>query len=200
MPDPFDLDFTSVTKPTLEQVRFVWFSKPKPSCRSVADELQKRGAKISFKTVARYHAMDWIHGARPRRRSTAEQTRAAGSALIGTQLSEPELNKIEEEIALLAGMSIGDLVDAQEKARLIYNTMLLRCATRKADMLAIVPRDAAALMIGATEAVQATAPPIVPTEPDHHTNGVGNGRMIDVTPMNPISAAIADFQRKRTAA
>lgn len=187
MPDEFELDFTAVSKPTIDQVRYVWFSMPSPTVRKVADELQKRGAKISFKTVARYKADGWVAGPKV-------STRDAKS-IVGSALSAPELVTLEQDIATLSGMTVKELVEAQEKARLIFNTAILRCATRKADVLAIIPRDAAALMVGATEAVQATAP-LAPLDLPAHTNGIGNGHMIDITPSNPLQDAIAAFKRR----
>jgi len=55
-----DLDFTITTKPSIEQVRFVWNEMIEPSCRKVAAEMKKRGAKICFKTVQRYHRDGWV--------------------------------------------------------------------------------------------------------------------------------------------
>lgn len=55
-----DLDFTVKTKPSHEQVRFVWNQMVGPTCRKVATELQKRGGKISYKTVQRYHRDGWV--------------------------------------------------------------------------------------------------------------------------------------------
>jgi len=55
-----DLDFTKTTKPSHEQVRFVWNEMVGPTCRKVATKLQGYGAKISYKTVQRYHRDGWV--------------------------------------------------------------------------------------------------------------------------------------------
>lgn len=216
-----DLDFTAVTKPTVEQVRFVWSTMTKPSCRKVVDELERRGAKISFKTVARYVATEFAP-----RRAVGPKTRLAGTSLSpeektmvaaqsdskaaetiigGPEITPKEAAAIDEDIVELKKLDLPQLKEMQEKDRLIFNIMLMRHGARRAGMLVLIPKESSALMASTTEAADSLS--MIPMGQPMQTPALnghgGNGAMLDVTPnapINPVSAAIAHFRKKSGAA
>lgn len=211
-----DLDFTLTTKPTPAQVRFVWNSMAAPSARKVVKELEKRGGKIAFKTVLRWKDCDWQP--RPRLRTKASQGQirtprsgpeikeaAAAASLIGGALPETEMAALQRDMAELGALDMPALKTLQEKERLVFNIMIMRAGQRKSHVLALIPKDVAALIQSTTDARDSLSM-IPPGEPNTslvpagngHANG--NGHYLDVTPSNPISDAIAVFKRKQGAA
>lgn len=220
-----NFDFTNETKPTIEQVRFVWNSMVKPSARKVAAEMEKRGAKISFKTVARWKRDGWIVTSRsgennapllkkheqanskvnnairalvvqmpPEEKAMAiGETQQEAKLEIGGPMTPKELSAIEKDLKELSAYDVPALKAMQEKDRLIYNIMLLRQSQRKADILALIPKDSAALMVAASDAQDA-----LPNVPTGILPSVGNGHMIDVTPnpQNELASAIDMFLKK----
>lgn len=59
MSEEKEVAFAHLGRPTVDQVRRVWDEHPAPSVRTVAELLTNRGFKISFRTVARWHANNW---------------------------------------------------------------------------------------------------------------------------------------------
>lgn len=224
-----DLDFTKTTKPSIEQVRFVWNQMIEPSCRKVAAEMQKRGAKICFKTVQRYHRNNWVKPAKgkgkqqmPLQKSAERKSnkvnneaRAKAAEMTGAQaemansadidravgpLTTEEKSLFEATVIELFAKEQPDLVAKAKKAHLVYMIMTLETAAKRPDLMILVAADAARLLKSSTEAI-------------HHMSGepdpepakklhAGNGHdMIDVTPnSNPVSQAIAAFKRRQGAA
>lgn len=206
-----DLDFTRTRKPSLEQARFVWNSMAAPSCRKVAAELKKRGAKISFKAISIWHNNEWkskkqpsvnkekrdkIKALPPTQRAVAKM--GSIDAALGGPLTQEEINLLEKKIGELAKENEPQLVARFRKARLIYGIVLLEQAALRADLMILEAKDASSLMNTATEAVDQ-----LKGEPDPDNRPLnGNGETIDVTPNEPnrLSASIAAFKRRQDAA
>jgi hypothetical protein len=77
-----------------------------------------------------------------------------------------------------------------EKELLVYNIMLMRVSQRKADRLAMAPKETAALVKSMAATGKISAAPIPVITPD--------GRMIDVT-LNQVVDDIDAFFRKENA-
>ena len=108
-------------------------------------------------------------------RQAYQEATAEASPGTGRPLTLEELSLIQKDLAELQPLDAAALKIMLEKELLVYNIMLMRFSQRKADRLAMAPKETAALvksMSGATGKISAAPIPIV--TPD--------GRMIDVTP------------------
>lgn len=215
-----NFDFTTKTKPTVEQVRFVWNEMARPSGRKVAAELQKRGAKISFKTVMRYKRNDWApvgsigtNDRAPLQKKLEKQSTVVNNAIraeiekmdplhkavakngidgaLGGPMTNAELTAMQIEINDLAQKSDPELVALLRRDQLIFSIMVLRFGARRADLMVLVPKDSASLMASSAE-VKDSYSTVAPAQLN-----ASDGSMIDVTPnANEVSSAIDDFLRK----
>lgn len=189
------LDFTETTKPTKQQVRYVWETMKEPSTRAVAEELCKRGAKISAKTVHRWQQGQWIGAAPPPStpRPPKKDKPAAPSPMLGGALDETELKAmVKDKKELDAVKEVTELEQIQRRDQLIYNIMLLRASQRRVDILSMIPKDTAPFIESVTEAVRSPLAPGLPM-PAQITD---QSNMIDITP-NPDGDAITAFLRDR---
>lgn len=71
--------FETLGVPTVELVKEIWQAMPYPSTRKVADELAKRGWKITSRTVARYYESDWRPRDRHRQLMSSGNARLSGA-------------------------------------------------------------------------------------------------------------------------
>lgn len=224
-------DFVSQGKPTVKQVENVWNSLPAPSARSVADELTKRGWSISWRTVARYKERNWSEklkgrhtqtappiGARQHRPSAVtkqvkksigklpeEAQRVAMEGLenaVGKPINEIEVDLIQKRLDVLAGKSEAELDVLEGKARKIYNILLLEEATRRVEVMVLIPRDTAALVQAMTEAAGAQLSGGENQPPKAGDPRVIEGTVIeaDPEPINDTASAIRRFQKAQGAA
>jgi hypothetical protein len=127
-------------------------------------------------------------------------------AVIGGTMTDADLARIEALATELAPKTQAQLREDLEKERLIYNIILLREARRKANLAALVPKDAGSFVSAFTEDSKASGPTLQPIQPPgspgHHLNGNGQppieGEFTVVAP-NPTTRAIEQFLAKENA-
>jgi hypothetical protein len=108
-------------------------------------------------------------------------------------LTLEELSLIQKDLAELQPLDAAALKIMLEKELLVYNIMLMRFSQRKADRLAMAPKETAALVksiSGATGKISAASIPVI--TPD--------GRMIDVAPNQVVDDIDAFFRKEGAAA
>ena len=214
-------------KPTVEQVKTVWNAHPDPSARNVAALLEKRGFKISYRTVARWHANDWLESGGKGMAAIgrdqhapaavqgelraaldslpqasvdeANQIRAAGglqAAIEGGQLKDVDYERIEKRKAELAAMTPAQLLEQQEKARTIMNIVIMEEATRKAHVMALIPKDAGSFLSDAADAAKAS-PVLAPIEPADERGDGSDAKLIQGNAGTELSALSQAIRRVR---
>lgn len=99
-------------KPTVEQVQAEWESQTDPSSRSVADALGARGFKISYRTVCRWHANNWLTDGRTGKRSIAENqhTPAGVKREIRAALQMMDTDDVAEANEIAANDGLGTAI------------------------------------------------------------------------------------------
>jgi hypothetical protein len=111
-------------------------------------------------------------------------------AAVGRPLTLEELSLIQQDLAELQPLDTAALKIMLEKELLVHNIMLMRFSQRRADRLAMAPKETAALvksMSGATGKISAAPIPV-------------NGRTIDVPAApNQVVDDIDAFFRKENA-
>ena len=213
-------------KPTVEQVKGVWNAHPQPSARKVATLLVNRGYSISWRTVLRWKANDWTADSAGNAKRTIDanqHTPAAGKkesrtrlalvpaatvkvarsrsglvTITGGKLTEDDYARIEKRTLELATKTSAELLEAQEKARTIMNIVVMEEVTRRAHVVALIPKDTGSFLSDAAEAAKVRPVdqmPILPVSgPDAGRNGAG-ARVIEgkATPVSPIASAIDTY-------
>jgi hypothetical protein len=154
---------------------------PEPTVRTFHAKLLAAGYDISLSGAQRFIAR---HIKKP-------QPHQAPAA-VGRPLTLEELSLIQKDLAELQPLDAAALKIMLEKELLVYNIMLMRFSQRKADRLAMAPKETAALVRSISGAAgKISAAPIPVITPD--------GRMIDVAP-NQVVDDIEAFLRKESAA
>jgi len=151
-----------------------------PTVRTFHAKLLAAGYDISLSGAQRFIA-------RRIKKPQPKSHQAPGA--VGRPLTLEELSLIQKDLAELQPLDAAALKIMLEKELLVYNIMLMRFSQRKADRLAMAPKETAALvksMSGATGKA-ASIPVITP-----------DGRMIDVAP-NQVVDDIDAFFRKESA-
>jgi hypothetical protein len=151
-----------------------------PTVRTFHAKLLAGGYDISLSGAQRFIAR---HIKKPQPK--AQQAPAA----VGRPLTLEELSLIQRDLAELQPLDAAALKIMLEKELLVYNIMLMRFSQRKADRLAMAPKETAALiksMSGATGKISAA--PILVIRPD--------GRTIDVTPNQVVDDIDAFFRKE----
>lgn len=213
-------------KPTVAEVKAVhdeMLEAGKPtSQRAIADEMTKRGWKIAHKTVGRYKQSGWrelgTSGPRPlvndgtpagiakpvreavKKLPEAEQeTLKTGlDGTVGTPMSEMELEAVAKRLDELMKRDVTDLGEQEVKTRLAMNIIIMEQATRRANILALVPKDTAQLVTAMTEAVKSAPYGALPVNVG--VNPGDNAKLIEHEPPHPLSMAIAEFKKRQNAA
>jgi hypothetical protein len=174
----------SLGAPTVDQCEAVYGSMPEPTVRTFHAKLLGAGYDISLSGAQRFIAR---HIKKPQTRP-----HQAPSAL-GHTLTLEELGLIQKDLAELQPLDAAALKIMLEKELLVYNIMLMRFSQRKADQLAMVPKETAALvrsMSGATGKISAAPIPVI----------MPDGRMIDVAPSQVVDDIDAFFRNEGVAA
>lgn len=193
--------FEQQGKPTVDQVRTVWEAHPAPSSRKVADLLARRGFSISWRTIARWHKNGWAAegSAKPQPAKTGAE--GIKDAVVGGGLTDDDYARIEKRKKELTKMTPAQLLMEQEKARTIMNIVVMEEATRRAHIMALIPKDTGSFLADAADAAKA-APAMAPIEPpDQHLNGSG-AKLVEhnaVIEMSPLSAAIRKIKAEASA-
>jgi hypothetical protein len=171
--------------PTVDQCAAVYGSMPEPTVRTFHAKLLAAGYDISLSGAQRFIARH-IKKPQPKLHQTPS---AVGSPLLTLE----ELSLIQKDLAELQPLDAAALKIMLEKELLVYNIMLMRFSQRKADRLAMAPKETAALvksMSGATGKISAAAIPVI--TPD--------GRMIDIAPNQVVDDIDAFFRKEATQA
>lgn len=120
------------------------------------------------------------------------------AAITGGKLTEDDYARIEKRTLELATKTSAELLEAQEKARTIMNIVVMEEVTRRAHVVALIPKDTGSFLSDAAEAAKvrpADQMPILPVSgPDAGRNGSG-ARVIEgkATPVSPIASAIDTY-------
>lgn len=212
--------------PTVAEVKAVhdeMLEAGKPtSQRAIAEEMTSRGWKIGHKTVGRYKQSGWrelgTSGPRPlvndgTPAGIAKPVREAVKKLpkdeqetlktgldgtVGTPLSDMELEAVAKRLEELMKRDVADLGEIETKTRLAMNIIVMEQATRRANILALVPRDTAQLVTAMTEAVKSAPYGALPV--NLGVNPGDNAILIEHQPMHPVAVAIAEFKKRQNAA
>jgi len=163
-----------------EEAEAIWNEMQNPSFSKVSEALGRLGKPVSRVTIG-----NWA------RRGAWKAAKKSPRPVTDGEADPEGFAEIEKDRRELKKLSVEQLKVEQEKARLIYNVMMMRHGARKVHRLMQTPRDAATLMQAGTEAVS-----MVPTIPAE-APATDETKMIDVTPNNPIAAAILEFERKQ---
>lgn len=133
----------------------------------------------------------------------AKQISAAGglqAAVEGGNLTDVDYARIEASIKDLATKDLNDLKLLQEKERTIMNIVLIREATRKANVMILIPKDTSSL-IGALSDDARVLPPAQPIEPPMPERNGSDAKLIEgrAVEMSPLSHAIRAVREKALA-
>ena len=116
-----EVKFGHLGRPTVDQVKRIWDEHPDPSLRKVADLMRNRGFKISFKTVERWKANNWVatpRGGGCKKIDTDQHTPAPVKHQIRAELKKMDPATVDEanNIAAAGGLESaiegGGLTDA----------------------------------------------------------------------------------------
>ena len=168
-------------KPTKDQVRTVWDETPAASSRSVAEIMKAQGFDISFRTVARWHAIGWSEDGpntpvteKVHRRLKDEISKVQADAVHAVDaevkgaleasggLKDADYARIEKLVQDLGDKDLSDLKAMQEKERTIMNIVMMREATRRAHVMTLIPKDTSAMIAAFTDDAKTVAPPLGP--------------------------------------
>lgn len=214
--------------PTMEQVRTVWDAHPKPSSRTIAELMTKRGWSISYKTVSRWKKANWVQeqpedhlpaSRKPNERVVNRALRAEiaktakpapvvdsttapdgiENALTGTGMTDADLARIEAAKIELGPKTIADLREMLEKERIIANIILLREATRKANIMVLIPKETSSFVSSFTDDAKAAGPAPATIQPPNSNPALAPPIEGDFRVVNPTSAAIDRFLAKENA-
>jgi hypothetical protein len=137
---------------------------PEPTVRTFHAKLLETGYNISLSGAQRFIAR---HIKKPQPKP--HQAPAA----VGRPLTLEELSLIQKDLAELQPLDAAALKIMLEKELLVYNIMLMRFSQRKADRLAMAPKETAALVKAMSEANGKIIPfPVI----------MPDGQIIDITP------------------
>lgn len=172
-------DFVKQGKPTPQQVKAVWDELKRPSTRKVAKMLEQRGFSISYRTIARLARIGKWEGfpcvtghesnlekGRPKKvngamraevdRLTDREHAAFDANGLENALAPPpdidEWQMLEARRGELLNMSEAELDRAEAKTRKILNILLMEQASRRANLMILVPKETSALVSAMTEA------------------------------------------------
>lgn len=173
------------------ELKAMWDELPNKSCRKLHAAMIEAGYDVSLPTCQR--AIKRFKDVNPAV-TTAED-------MLGTELRADEIGQLDKDMRELKKKTLAQLHELQERERLVTNIMLMRFTQRKADKLALAPKEMAAFISAMSEA---HAPVMeAPIAPPAHANGHANGhdKLIDVTPAsNEVAGAIDRFLRAEGAA
>jgi len=154
----------SLGAPTVDQCEAVYGSIQEPTVRTFHAKLLEAGYDISLSGAQRFIAR---HIKKPQPKP--HQAPAA----VGRPLTLEELSLIQKDLAELQPLDAAALKIMLEKELLVYNIMLMRFSQRKADRLAMAPKETAALVKAMSEANGKIIPfPVI----------MPDGQIIDITP------------------
>jgi hypothetical protein len=197
--------------PNITTAHSVWLSLPKPSSRKVEAILRARGFNISYRTIARWNKEGWIPEVEKKvERSLGKVTEALvgnatskegiEAAVVGAGIPEADLLRIAKRIKALAGKSKAELLEMQDKARLVMNIVLMEEAAHKAHVMTLIPKDTGSFVESFTDASKATPPP-APIAPTGPSRGGDDAKLIEgrAVEVSPLSMAIRNLREKQVA-
>lgn len=133
----------------------------------------------------------------------ANQISAAGgiqAAVEGGNLTDVDYARIETSIKDLATKDLNELKLLQEKERTIMNIVLIREATRKANVMILIPKDTSSL-VGVLSDDAKVLPPAQPIEAPEPVRNGNDAKLIEgrAIEMSPLSQAIRSVREKALA-
>jgi hypothetical protein len=219
-------DFKPQGRPSFEQVRTVWDAHPAPSSRVIAELMVGRGFRISYRTVARMHELNWQEPEKKPRPRTTERSKsvkrtnvrevgralkvetekvsaptlaeagAVASAINGGALKDVDYARIESRWNALGEMTGAQLDESEAKARKKLNIILMEEAARRAHIMVLIPKETSHIVDSMTEAAKL---PIVGVELLPATSLNGDGAVVingKAEPTNELADAIDKFLKE----
>lgn len=206
-------NFAAQGKPTMEVAKAVWDQTREPSARVVAEKLTRVGYSISYRTVARWVKKGWtaepgadeinralkVEAARLAK-GAEPQAEGLASTVIGGGMKDSDLDRIGARIKELAGKTKAELLEMQEKTRLVMNIVLMEEAAHKANVMTLIPKDTSSFIESFTEASKAVPAAPAIEAPGQPRNGF-DAKLIEgkVVETSPLSQAIRAMREKAVA-
>lgn len=106
---------------------------------------------------------------------------------------QKEINTIDARIRELLQKSGAQLDYDEQKARKIYNIVLLESSARRAHVMALIPRETAAFIEAMTEASKQTLTGGIDQPPRADDPRTIEGQAVDVTPKSELASRIGKF-------
>lgn len=220
-------------KPTKDEARAVWDGMTKPSTKKVADVLIAQGFDTSKSTIARWVNAGWsedkphsvtlaekgkVRGvAKEIREETAkvpEETmveagdiKAQGGleqAMTGGNMKEDDYARISKLIDQLASLDTREkLLEEQEKARIIMNTVMMKEAARRAHIMVLIPKETSSLVKETNDAAGGVAT-VAPIEVAQQFRNGDNAKLIEgkvnePAPLTPFQLALKKLREEEVA-
>lgn len=217
--------------PTHAEAREVWENMKDPSSQKCADALIAMGYDTSKSTIARWKKREWAD-ALPNSKPLAEKGKVRGvakvlreqldklppatvaeadkmaaeggleGAMTGGKLTDDDYTRIEKLISELAGKNRDQLLEEQEKARIIMNTVMMKEATRRAHVMVLIPKETGSFVKDTNEAAEDT-PSVAPIEAMPMRNGddarVIEGKASEAAPPTPFQLALKKLREEELA-
>lgn len=205
-------DFKPQGKPSVEQMRVVYDSMTHQTVTHLYDRLVGMGYDVSRATVGRTikQYLKPIKTVRTKKEKagfdTASGRKAADKPAAKAQVeargraADTILGNLTPEEVKVIGVKMTDLVgevanislsERQERTRIALNIILMEMAASKAEILMLMPKDAAAFVDSMTEAARSSTVGSALLRLRDESN------MIDVTPeRNEVSDAIGSFLKQ----
>lgn len=216
-----ELTFDTLVKPTREQIKQLWAATKKPTIRLVAKIANKRGWKISAKTVDRWKHENWQEPPPRGGKSAAEkklvrQTKEARKAMEALAATTPMKVNPAVQAAVdaavnastyqfstlesLMGKSKAELKELAEKVLMAATIIVGENVCDKGAALSLIPKE-----VGHFVDSSGTAIKQIPSGDETVPNGNGDGAKViegtltASTPPNPISDNIRAFMKRASA-
>jgi hypothetical protein len=204
-----DIEDTGLPRATREQVQKCWEGMDKPSARKVSTALAAQGLGAAWRTILRWHKEGFkeksLVNVRDRlndelraslKQLPPDQIEAANEiAKEGIAAHPDDLARITGRIKELMALTDTDLANCEAKSRRILHIVLMEEASRKGNVMILMPKDTGTLIEAFTESTRTVkiGTAIEPVNGDD-AKMVG-GKMIEHEP-NPTADAISNFLRE----
>lgn len=189
--------FEAQGAPPREVAKQVWEDMGHPGARPLGKELEKRGWKVSWRTLARWKIDgNWIGATLPP--PLERPYEASGKVVEIVQAAvRDEVEIIDTRIKELLVMSEAELDRVEQKSRKILNIVLTEVAARRANVLMLIPKDTGVFIQAMTEASKAMLTGGIDQNPAVGDPRVINGNVVDMIPETPLQQAIRKFKRDK---
>lgn len=158
--------------------------------RTVKREIVQALAKISDDEKLAADKMK-VEGIAPAVQAEIAEGKCAGQT--AHDAVQVEVNIIDQRIKDLLLSSAPELDLAEQKARKIFNIVLLEAAARRANVMTMIPKETAALVDAMTTASKQTLTGGIDQVPKAGDPRTIDAEAVDVTPKSPLASKISKF-------